>query len=78
MQDTTSHVYCFFFYLICTYWSEGCLVQVGNGIELAAVGLQLKPYLWLPCGVTWESSQTVVVKKLWRTSTLVSVYGEEQ
>ena len=45
-----------------------CLVQVGNGIELEAVGLQFKPYWWLPCGVTWGSSQTVVVIKLQRTS----------
>ena len=35
---------------------QGCLVQVGNGIELEAVGLQFKLYLWLPCGVTWDSS----------------------
>ena len=40
---------------------KGCLVQVGNGIKLEAVGLQFKPYLWLPCGVTWDSSLTVVV-----------------
>ena len=49
---------------------EGCLVQVGNGIELEAVGLQFKPYLWRPFGVTWDSSQTVVVIKLLRTSAL--------
>ena len=36
------------------------LVQVGNGIELEAVGSLFEPYLWRPCGVTWESSQTVV------------------
>ena len=48
----------------------GCLVQVGNGIELEAVGLQFEPYWWLPCGVTWDSSQTVVVIKLLRTSSL--------
>ena len=42
---------------------EGCLVQVGNGIELEAVGLQFKPYLWRFCGVTWDSSRTVVVIK---------------
>ena len=28
------------------------LVQVGNGIELEAVGLQFEPYRWRPCGVT--------------------------
>ena len=32
------------------------LVQVGNGIELEAVGLQFEPYRWRPCGVTWDSS----------------------
>ena len=36
--------------------TEGCPVQVGNGIELEAVGLQFEPYLWRPCGVTWDSS----------------------
>ena len=49
----------------------GCLVQVGNGIELEAVGLQFKPYQWLPCGVTWDSSRTVMVIKLLRTSALL-------
>ena len=29
-----------------------CLVQVGNGIELEAVGLRFEPYRWCPCGVT--------------------------
>ena len=29
---------------------SGCLVQVGNGIELEAVGLQFKPYLWCDLG----------------------------
>ena len=49
----------------------GCLVQVGgNGIELNAVGLQFEPYRWRPCGVTWDSSRTAVVIKLWRTSAL--------
>ena len=48
-----------------------CLIQVGNGIEMEAVGLQFKPYLWCPCGVTWDSSQTVVVIKLLQTSTLL-------
>ena len=47
-----------------------CLVQVGNGIELEAVGLQFEPYWWLPCGVTWDSSRTVVVIKLLQTSAL--------
>ena len=37
------------------------IVQVGNGIDLEAVGLQFEPYRWRPCGVTWDSSQTVVV-----------------
>ena len=27
---------------------KGCLVQVGNGIGLEAVGLQFDPYWWLP------------------------------
>ena len=53
----------------------GCLVQVGNGIELEAVGLQFKPYRWCPCGVTWESSRTVVVMKLRRTSALWASRG---
>ena len=50
-----------------------CLVQVGNGIELEAVGLQFEPYRWRPCGVTWDSSRTVVVIKLRRTSALKSI-----
>ena len=50
--------------------NKGCLVQVGNGIELEAVGLQFEPYRWRPCGVTWDSSRTVVVIKLRRTSAL--------
>ena len=33
---------------------KGCLAQVGNGMELDTVGRQFKPYLWLPCGVTWD------------------------
>ena len=49
---------------------KGCLVQVGNGIELEAVGLQFEPYQWRPCGVTWDSSRTVVVIKLLLTSGL--------
>ena len=49
----------------------GCRVQVGNGIvELEAVDLQFEPYRWRPCGVTWDSSRTVVVIKLRRTSAL--------
>ena len=48
----------------------GCLVQNGNGIELEAVGLLFKPYQWHLCGVTWDSSQTVVVIKLLQTSAL--------
>ena len=43
-------------------------LQVGNGIELEAVGLQFEPYRWRPCGVTWDSSRTVLVIKLRRTS----------
>ena len=48
-----------------------CLVQVGNGIELEAVGFRFEPYRWRPCGVTWDSSRTVVVLKLRRTSALL-------
>ena len=40
-------------------YEMGCLVQLGNGIELEAIGLQLEPFLWRPCGVAWDSSQTV-------------------
>ena len=50
--------------LTISYYTMGCLAQVGNGIELEAIGLQFEPYLWLPCGVTWDSSRTVVVIKL--------------
>ena len=39
-----------------------------SGIELEAVGFQVEPYRWRPCGVTWDSSLTVVVIKLRRTS----------
>ena len=49
---------------------QRCLVQVGNGIELEAFGLQLEPYRWCPCGVTWDLSQTVGVIKVLRTSAL--------
>ena len=51
-----------------SYTSSHCLV--GNGIKLEAVGLQFWPYWWRPCGVTWDSSRTVVVRKLLRTSAL--------
>ena len=34
--------------------NQGCLVQVGNGIELDTVGRQFEPYRWRPCGVTWD------------------------
>ena len=47
------------------------LVQVGNGIELEVVGFRFEPYRWRPCGVTWDSSRTVVVIKLRRTSALL-------
>ena len=33
----------------------GCLVQVGNGIELDTVGCQFEAYRWRPSGVTWDS-----------------------
>ena len=53
---------------------EGCLEQVGNGIELEAVGLQFEPYRWRrPCGVSWDSSRIVVVIKLRRTSALLAI-----
>ena len=52
---------------------QGCLVQVGNGIELEAVGLQFEPYRWRPCGVTWDSSRTVVEIKLRWTSALLEL-----
>ena len=45
-------------------------MKVGNGIELEAVSLQFELYRWRPCGVTWDSSRTVVVVKLRRTSAL--------
>ena len=54
----------------CSLLVQGCLVQVGNGIELEAVGLQFEPYQWRPCGVTWDSSRIVVVIKLRLTSAL--------
>ena len=57
-----------------TYQVMGCLVQVGNGIELEAVGFRFEPYRWRPCGVTWDSSRTVVVIKLRRTSALYNVF----
>ena len=62
---------------LCTYLVRiirtnmwGCLVQVGNGIELDTVGRQFEPYQWLPCVVTWDTSRTVVVIKLRWTSAL--------
>ena len=57
---------------------KGYLVQVGNGIELEAVGFQFEPYRWRPCGVTWNSSRTVVVIKLRRTSALSSSYVKDK
>ena len=47
--------------------------QVGNGIELEAVDLQFEPYRWRPCGITWDSSRTVVVLNLRRTSALMEL-----
>ena len=49
-----------------------------NGIELEAVGLQFEPYRWRPCGVTWDSSRTVVVIKLRRTSALLLSGNSQQ
>ena len=57
-------------YEVGTVCCEGCLVQVGNGIELEAIGLQFEPYQWCPCGVTWDWSLIVVVIKLLQTSAL--------
>ena len=37
------------------------------------VSLQFEPYRWRPCGVTWDSSRTVVVIKLRRTSALFTL-----
>ena len=34
---------------------------------------QFEPYRWRPCGVTWDSSRTVVVIKLRRTSALQAI-----
>ena len=58
---------------------KGCLVQVGNGIELEAVGFRFEPYRWRRCGMTWDSSRTVVVfkLKLRRTSTL-SIFDDRK
>ena len=53
--------------------TKSCLVQVGNCIELEGSGSSWSPvrtYQWLPCGVTWDLSRTVVVIKLPRTSAL--------
>ena len=55
-------------YILGGHYVQGCLVQVGHGIELDTVGRQFEPYLWFDCGVTWDSSRTVVVIKLLRTS----------
>ena len=52
-------------------FSAGSAASGGNGIELEAVGLRFEPYRWRPCGVTWDSSRTVVVIKLRRTSALI-------
>ena len=38
--------------------------------KLEAVGLQFEHYRWRLCDVTWDSSRTVVVIKLWRTFAL--------
>ena len=48
-------------------------ISFNNGIELEAVGFQFEPYWGLLCGVTWDSSRTVVVIKLLWTSALVSL-----
>ena len=36
-------------------YRQGCLVQVGNDIELDTVGCQFEPYRGRSCGVTWDS-----------------------
>ena len=46
------------------------LTQKLNTLFWLKVIFQVEPYLWRPCGVTWDSSLTVVVIKLWRTSAL--------
>ena len=38
--------------------------------------LPAEPYRWRPCGVTWDSSRTVVVVKLRRTSALPSLLSQ--
>ena len=40
---------------LASHETEGCLVQVGNDIELDTVGRQFEPYRWRPCGVTWDA-----------------------
>ena len=45
---------CYFTYSVTCCTCQGCLVQVGNNIELDTVDCQFKPYWWLPCGVTWD------------------------
>ena len=52
------------------FYFDFSVVQVGNRIELEAVGFQFEPYQWRPCGVAWDSSRTVVVITLLRTSAL--------
>ena len=44
--------------------SKGCLVQVGNGIEVDAGGSRFEPYRWRPCGVTLD----VVPEQSWHKS----------
>ena len=50
----------------------GCLVQVGNGIELDTVSFRFEPYRWPPCGVNLDIAprRTAVVIKLRRTVNL--------
>ena len=63
-----TYITCYITGMSCPSWQLHRTVQVGNCIELEAIGLQFEPYQWLPCGVTWDSSRTVVVIKLLRTS----------
>ena len=44
--------------------------RIARDSRMEAGGLQFGPYWWRPCGVTWDSSRTVVVRKLLRTSAL--------
>ena len=57
-------------WMLLTVYNKGCLVQVGNGIDLEAVNLQFKPFWWRHCGVTWDSSRAFVVIKLQQNSAL--------